>query len=82
MPSLIFGRLLSSIWDDNEKKAMGFRNGVFTNLFSIKFVVEYVDEDNGLKFHQVFRNNMTIVEDAVIHKCTEAELEGGRLCQN
>jgi len=66
VPTLIFGHLLTgSNFDDNEKKTTGGRNGYgakLANIFSTEFVVECTDTKNKLKFHQVFRNNMSVAE--------------------
>lgn len=62
VPTLIFGHLLTgSNFDDGEKKTTGGRNGYgakLANIFSREFVVECVDVNEGLKFKQVFRDNM------------------------
>jgi len=50
-----------SNFDDEEAKTTGGRNGYgakLANIFSLEFIVETVDSAAGLKFKQVFRNNM------------------------
>jgi DNA topoisomerase-2 len=62
VPELIFGHLLTgSNFDDDEQKTTGGRNGYgakLANIFSTEFTVETVDSSRGLKFKQVFRDNM------------------------
>eukprot|EP00934_Nitzschia_sp_Nitz4_P007169 Nitzschia sp. Nitz4//scaffold1_size375055//264446//269078//NITZ4_000304-RA/size375055-augustus-gene-0.688-mRNA-1//1//CDS//3329541129//7159//frame0 len=81
VPTLIFGHLLTgSNFDDNEKKTTGGRNGYgakLTNIFSTKFVVECVDSERGLKFEQVFEDNMSIAHEPKISKCKAAEKKAG-----
>jgi len=81
VPTLIFGHLLTgSNFDDNEKKTTGGRNGYgakLANIFSKKFIVECLDSEQGLKFCQVFRNNMHKAEEPKITKCTSSEKKKG-----
>ena len=81
VPTLIFGQLLTgSNFDDDEKKTTGGRNGYgakLANIFSTEFVVECVDSKRGLKLRQVFRNNMSETNEAVVTKCTAAEKKRG-----
>ena len=81
VPTLIFGQLLTgSNFDDSEKKTTGGRNGYgakLTNIFSTRFEVECVDSERGLKFRQVFENNMGVARDPVIKKATAAEVKKG-----
>ena len=81
VPTLIFGHLLTgSNFDDDEKKTTGGRNGYgakLANIFSTKFVIECLDSEQGLKFTQVFRNNMHTAEDPIVKKCTSAEKKKG-----
>lgn len=62
VPELIFGHLLTgSNFDDDEQKTTGGRNGYgakLANIFSTKFTVETVDSSRGLKFKQIYTNNM------------------------
>ncbi|KAM7265027.1 hypothetical protein ACFE04_002710 [Oxalis oulophora] len=77
VPELIFGHLLtSSNYDDDEKKTTGGRNGYgakLTNIFSTKFVIETADGKKGLKYKQVFSNNMSKKGKPSITKCKEGE---------
>lgn len=77
VPELIFGHLLtSSNYDDKEKKVVGGRNGYgakLCNIFSKEFVVETADRNTGLKFKQVFRNNMSQKTEPKISKNTKNE---------
>jgi DNA topoisomerase II len=81
VPTMIFGHLLTgSNFDDTEKKTTGGRNGYgakLANVFSLEFVVECVDIENGLKFQQTFRNNMTVKEDPIVKKCSAVEKKQG-----
>lgn len=81
VPTLIFGHLLTgSNFDDNEEKTTGGRNGYgakLANIFSTKFVVECLDSKRGLKFVQVFTDNMGTAADPVVKKCTAAEKKKG-----
>ena len=74
VPELVFGHLRTgSNFDDNEKKVTGGRNGFgakLTNIFSSEFIVETNDVTRGLKFRQVFTNNMQAHEEATITKAT------------
>jgi DNA topoisomerase II len=85
VPTLIFGHLLTgSNFDDNEKKTTGGRNGYgakLANVFSLQFVVECVDVENGLKFSQTFRDNMSVAGEPIVKKCTAAELKKGDYVQ-
>jgi DNA topoisomerase II len=64
VPELIFGHLLtSSNYDDSEKKVTGGRNGYgakLANIFSKEFVIETCDTSRGLKYRQVFTDNMSV----------------------
>ncbi|KAG9295754.1 hypothetical protein G9A89_008982 [Geosiphon pyriformis] len=68
VPELIFGHLLtSSNYDDNQKKVTGGRNGYgakLANIFSKEFIVETADKNKIYK--QVFRKNMSVVEEPEI----------------
>jgi DNA topoisomerase-2 len=70
VPEMIFGQLLtSSNYDDNQKKTTGGRNGFgakLCNIFSTEFVIETASSKKGLKYKQVFRNNMSKKEEPVI----------------
>lgn len=60
--SLIFGNLLSgSNFDDEKERFTSGKNGIgstATNIFSKEFKVIGVDPDNGLKFSQIWTDNM------------------------
>ncbi|ODV91810.1 hypothetical protein CANCADRAFT_30135 [Tortispora caseinolytica NRRL Y-17796] len=72
IPELIFGNLLtSSNYDDNQEKVTGGRNGYgakLCNIFSTEFTLETVDSAHGLKYHQVWANNMGTVNKPTITK--------------
>lgn len=63
VPELIFGHLLTgSNFDDKEEKTTGGRNGYgakLANIFSRKFIIETADSSRGLRYKQVFENNMS-----------------------
>ena len=63
--SLIFGQLLtSSNYNDDEKREYSGRNGLgvkCTNIFSTMFEVIGTDPEKGLKFKQVWKENMTTI---------------------
>ena len=75
VPELIFGHLLtSSNYDDDEKKTTGGRNGYgakLANIISTEFIVETSDSKRGLKYRQVFNNNMKDKQPPTIAKCKE-----------
>jgi len=81
VPTLIFGHLLTgSNFDDDEKKTTGGRNGYgakLANIFSTEFTVECLDSEQGLKFTQVFRDNMHVKEEPKVKKCTKPEQKKG-----
>ena len=81
VPTLIFGHLLTgSNFDDDEDKTTGGRNGYgakLANIFSTEFTVECLDSERGLKFKQVFTNNMSNHGEPVIKNCTAAEKKKG-----
>ena len=72
VPELVLGHLLTSDnYDDNEKKVTGGRNGYgakLANIFSTKFVVQTADSSKGLKYKQVFENNMASKREPKIDK--------------
>ena len=81
VPTMIFGHLLTgSNFDDDEKKTTGGRNGYgakLANIFSTQFTVECVDSNQGLKFKQTWRNNMSIAEEPIVQTCKAAEKKAG-----
>lgn len=73
IPEMIFGHLRTSTnYDKSEKKIVGGKNG-----FGFKLVliwseygeIETVDHIRGLKYHQIFKNNLNIIEEPSITKC-------------
>ena len=64
VPELIFGNLLtSSNFNDNQKKVTGGRNGYgakLANIFSKEFTVETADSNEGKRYKQTFKKNMTV----------------------
>ena len=81
VPTLIFGHLLTgSNFDDAEEKTTGGRNGYgakLANIFSTEFIVECCDAKRGMKFKQVFTNNMLTAGEPIIKNCTAAEKKKG-----
>ncbi|CAG8482548.1 2580_t:CDS:10 [Diversispora eburnea] len=77
VPELIFGHLLtSSNYNDDEKKVTGGRNGYgakLTNIFSTEFIVETANKGIKKKYHQVFKNNMSITEKPKITSYSKDE---------
>jgi len=77
VPTLIFGHLLTgSNFDDDEKKTTGGRNGYgakLANIFSVRFEVECVDAERGLRFTQVWRDNMRDAEEPIVAKISPVE---------
>ena len=69
-----------SNFDDDEKKTTGGRNGYgakLANIFSKKFIVECLDATHGLKFTQVWRNNMHNAEEPDIDTISSSEKKRG-----
>ncbi len=73
IPEMIFGHLRTSTnYNKNQKKIVGGKNG-----FGFKLVliwseygeIETIDHVRGLKYHQVFKNNLNIIETPSITKC-------------
>ncbi|TMW62920.1 hypothetical protein Poli38472_005538 [Pythium oligandrum] len=62
VPELVLGHLLTgSNFDDTSARLTGGRHGYgakLTNIFSQEFVVETGDTSTGLRYRQVWRNNM------------------------
>lgn len=73
VPSMIFGELLtSSNYNDEEERTTGGRNGYgskLCNIFSTRFEVEVYDAKRKKKFHQVWKDNMSVVEKAKVTDC-------------
>ena len=63
---MLFGHLLTgSNFDDSSKQVTGGRHGYgakLTNIFSKSFAVETLDSYNGLRYRQVWRDNMSFAE--------------------
>jgi len=74
IPELIFGNLLtSSNYNDADLKTVGGRNGFgakLANIFSTKFILETVDSENGKKYTQTWRDNMSDKGEPVIIDCS------------
>ena len=70
VPTMIFGELLtSSNYNDDEERTTGGRNGYgskLANIFSTKFIIEIVDAKRRKKFIQIWKDNMSIVEEAKV----------------
>jgi DNA topoisomerase-2 len=75
IPHLLFGHLLTSTsYDSTDRRYKCSRNGYgvkLVNLFSNMMQITTVDSKRKKKYTQIFRNNMSIVEDAVITKCSK-----------
>jgi DNA topoisomerase-2 len=63
IPQMIFGELLTSTnYDKDEKKLVGGKNGYgvkLVNIFAKQLKLTIVDEKRGLKYVQVFEDNMS-----------------------
>jgi len=63
VPELIFGHLLSgSNFDDDVKRTWGGRFGMgakLTNIFSLLFILETLDSENGKWYKQIWTDNMS-----------------------
>lgn len=74
VPELIFGHLLSgSNYDDKQSRTGAGTNGVgikTTNIYSKEFTIETVDAERGLKFVQVYTDNMQNKSKPKITKCS------------
>ncbi len=72
IPQMIFGELRTSTnYNKDEKRIVGGKNGFGFKLvliWSVYGMVETVDHVRGLKYTQVFRNNLDIIEPPVITK--------------
>ncbi|TRX93093.1 hypothetical protein FHL15_005961 [Xylaria flabelliformis] len=77
VPELVFGHLLAgSNFDDNEKKTVGGRNGYgakLCNVFSTEFTLECQDSNNGKRYKQTWRDNMSKMEKAKISSSKSAD---------
>ena len=80
MCSFVAFALQGSNFDDEEEKTTGGRNGYgakLANIFSTKFVLECLDSERGLRFRQVWRNNMHDAEEPIVEECSKSERKGG-----
>ena len=72
IPQLIFGELRTSTnYDKGEKKIVGGKNGFGAKLaiiWSTYAKLETVDATRELKYTQVFRNNLSVIEPPIITK--------------
>lgn len=72
IPEMIFGHLRTSTnYDKEEKKIVGGKNGYGFKLvliFSKWGKIETVDHTRKLKYTQVFRDNLSIIEEPIIEK--------------
>jgi len=69
VPEMIFGKMRTSSNYKQKNKIVGGKNGFgakLTNIFSKEFIIETVDAIEKKKYTQVFRNNLSIVENPVI----------------
>ncbi len=73
IPELIFGHLRTSTnYDKKEKKIVGGKNGFGFKLVLIWSewgMIETVDSNRNLKYNQVFKNNLDVIEKPTITKC-------------
>lgn len=73
IPELIFGHLRTSTnYDKTEEKIVGGKNGFGFKLvliWSTHGTVETVDHKRGLKYTQVFHDNLNVIDVPVITKC-------------
>lgn len=70
IPSFIFGKLMtSSNYDKTQKRTMSGTYGLgakCSNLFSTYFKIDIINKLEGVKFSQVWKNNMSIVSEPKI----------------
>lgn len=73
-PEMIFGTLFTgSNFDDSKTRTIGGKNGIGAkacNIMSRRFEVDTLDIKSGLKYHQVFENNMQTKSKPKITKIT------------
>lgn len=78
-PELTFGHLLTSTnYDDNQEKIVGGRNGYgakLANVYSKEFEVRILDGKNKKEYRQVWRDNMSHKEEAVVSSYRKAANE-------
>jgi len=77
IPTLVFGRLLSSSnFNDDEERKAGGRNGYgakLANIFSTDFSIETVDDKNKKKFKQSWHKNMDIEDPPKVTSCSKGK---------
>lgn len=75
VPELIFANMLSSTnYDDAQEKTVGGQNGIGAkacNIFSEWFEVETVDATRKLHYIQRYEQNMSIINEPKITKCSK-----------
>lgn len=75
IPEMIFGNMLTSTnYDDDVDRIIGGQNGIGAkacNIYSTRFEVETVDSKRKLKYRQVFKDNMSVIEPPIIEKYTK-----------
>jgi DNA topoisomerase-2 len=75
IPELIFGHLRTSTnYDQTQKKTTGGKNGFGIKLafiWSTEGRVETVDSVRGLKYVQEFKNNLDVIGEPTISKCSK-----------
>lgn len=74
IPEMVFGHLRTSTnYDKNEKKIVGGKNGFGFKLALIWSTwgrIETVDHNRKKKYIQEFKDNLTVIENPVISKCS------------
>jgi len=77
VPTLVFGRLLSSSnFNDDEERKAGGRNGYgakLANIFSTDFTIETVDDVNKKKLIQSWHQNMDIEDPPKVTSCKKGK---------
>ena len=75
LPQMVFSELnTSSNYDDDKERKRNGCNGVgikLANIFSKQFEVIIVN--NGKKYSQTYKNNMSIIDEPKISKCSEED---------
>lgn len=74
IPQMVFAELLTSTNYSATKKIVGGKNGIGVKLvliWSTYAKIETVDAVRKLKYTQVFRNNLSIIEPPIITKCAK-----------
>lgn len=77
IPTLVFGRLLSSSnFNDDEERKAGGRNGYgakLANIFSTDFTIETVDDVNKKKLIQSWHQNMDVEDPPKVTSCKKGK---------